>query len=150
MSRMRLGFLGLLLTGLLGCESDPIDMLSTPLPAGAEAMTFFGVSDGIPADHEHPRLVRVELGEGRGPGGRGYDYLQVGTKVRVLEDAAGLDQDGKRLVKVIVLEGQIEYCAPFFQDIRYSGETVAVRRDKLRLLPPGDAPQDHSSSSPFA
>jgi hypothetical protein len=102
-------------------------------------MTFFDVSYGLPADHENPTLVRIELGEGRGPDGRGYDHLQVGTKVRVLEDAAGPDQDGKRLVKVTVLEGQ--YHTP------YIGETVAVRREKIRLLPPGDAPQDHSSGT---
>jgi hypothetical protein len=137
---MRLASLGLLLTGLLGCESNPSrDVLQAPLPAGAAAMTFFDVSYGIPADHENPGLVRVELGEGRGPDGRGYDHLQVGTKVRVLEDAPGPDRDGKRLVKVLVSEGQ--------NRTPYVGETVAVRREKLRLLPPGAAPQDHSSST---
>jgi hypothetical protein len=138
MSRMRWAFLGLLVTGLLGCASDPSDMLQAPLPGGAEAITYLDASYGISPDNPEigaPHPIRFELGEGEGPFGRDYDYVDVGTKVRILEDAPGPDQDGKRLVTVMVL------------DDFYAGKTAKVRREKLRLLPAGEAPQGDSSST---
>jgi hypothetical protein len=123
-SRRHLAFLGLVLTGLFGCESNPTGVLQSPLPAGAEAMTFYDTSYGVPAEDDHLKQyrVRIELGGDCGPYGRDYDHVPLGTKVRVIEDTPGPDNDGKRMVKVTLLDGA------------YTGKTAEIRREKIRPL----------------
>lgn len=107
---------------VLGCGSrDPFAGSHEPLAAGVEVLTHYDKAYGVPGRDDQNK-VEIALSSGQGIVGAGFDFVAVGTKARVVEDAEANGDKPKRPVRVLVLEGQ------------YEGEVCTIARERLRPI----------------